>query len=166
VCPITASPFAHETGSESQSRKASVGQGGGSIRGGQLVSYSSYPAQVPRPDDPDCRELQAEGSSSVSDAVVLMVKVSPTTHGALLVPLQDDCYGNSILTRGSVFRDAFQYRRAHRGAEPAACVTAFGAGHDRRRKLLVPMLSSKGGISSALLQRRGISVSRPSGRLP
>jgi hypothetical protein len=96
VCPLLPLPFAHETGSESHRGKRPWAKAEEAVLGRQLVSYSSYPAQVPRPDDPDCRELQAEGSSNVSDAVVLMVKVIPTTHGALLVPLQDDCYGNSM----------------------------------------------------------------------
>jgi hypothetical protein len=83
--------------------EASVeGVQGGSIRGGvpeeQLVSYSRTPAQVPRRSlmIRICRELRLR-VLQVLIAVVLMVKVSPTTHRDIAsAPSKDDCYGNSI----------------------------------------------------------------------
>jgi hypothetical protein len=62
-----------ETGSEGVHHGVRGGVQGGSIRGAVLGRAAGfvfhYPAQVPRRSgDPDCRELQAEGSSSVSDS--------------------------------------------------------------------------------------------------
>jgi hypothetical protein len=74
VPPITASPFAHvKPVPEGVHKEASVEESKAEASEESPRKTAGfvfhYPAQVPVDHgDPDCRELQAEGSSSVSDS--------------------------------------------------------------------------------------------------